>query len=70
MNHVFNSQGYTQAALWNRIPSSTWGLMAVIAICGNLLIGYGAWKAKGKFFLIKDIKSPRGGCIRIQPQKK
>ena len=42
MNEVLNSQGYTQAALWNRIPTSAWGLMAAIAICCNLLVGYGS----------------------------
>ena len=34
--------GYTQAAWWNRIPIAAWGLVAAIAICCNLLIGYGA----------------------------
>jgi hypothetical protein len=28
MNDVINSQGYTQAAYWNRIPIATWYLMA------------------------------------------
>ena len=42
MNDVLNSQGYTQAAWWNRIPIAAWGLMVVIAICCNLLIGYAA----------------------------
>ena len=28
MNDVLNSQGYTQAAWWNRIPGSAWGLDA------------------------------------------
>jgi hypothetical protein len=27
MNDVLNSQGYTQAAWWNRIPIAAWGLM-------------------------------------------
>jgi hypothetical protein len=27
MNDVLNSQGYTQAACWNRIPTSAWGLL-------------------------------------------
>src|SRR5882762_2878703 len=42
MNDVLNSQGYTQAAWWNRIPAEAWFLLAVIAIGCNLLIGYGA----------------------------
>jgi hypothetical protein len=80
MNDVLNSQGYTQAAWWNRIPIAAWGLMAAIAICCNLLLGYGACR-KGaglflvlplavsiSFFLIADIDSPRRGLIRVQPQ--
>ena len=45
MNDVLNSQGYTQAAWWNRIPTSAWGLMIAIAVCCNLLVGYGARSA-------------------------
>ena len=41
MNDVLNSQGYTQVAWWNRIPNAAWGLMIAIAICCNLLVGYG-----------------------------
>src|SRR5438552_3984151 len=37
MNDVLNSQGYTQAAWWNRIPRAAWTLLAVIAVCCNLL---------------------------------
>jgi hypothetical protein len=82
MNDVLNSQGYTQAAWWNRIPYAAWGLMALIAIGCNLLVGYGVRdvKAAGKllvilplvtaisFLLIADIDSPRGGVIRVIPQ--
>jgi hypothetical protein len=82
MNDVLNSQGYTQAAWWNRIPIAAWGLMLAIAICCNLLIGYGARAEKAgttlllilplvvsiAFFLIADIDSPRGGVIRVSPQ--
>ena len=42
MNDVINSQGYVQAAWWNRIPYAAWSLMAAIAICANLLVGFGA----------------------------
>jgi hypothetical protein len=48
MNDVLNSQGYTQAAWWNRIPIAAWVLMAVIAICCNLMVGYGAGRLKRK----------------------
>jgi len=82
MNDVLNSEGYTQAAWWNRIPNAAWGLMVAIAICCTLLIGYGARAGKAKstllfvlplvvsisFSLIADIDSPRGGIVRVQPQ--
>jgi hypothetical protein len=82
MNDVLNSQGYTQAAWWNRIPPAAWALMAAIAICCNLILGYGARRSAAKstlllvvplivsisFFLIADIDSPRGGTIRVRPQ--
>lgn len=80
MNDVINSQGYTQAAWWNRIPIAAWALMAIIAICCNLLIGYGARRRDWHvfvilpiavsiaFFLISDIDSPRGGTIHVKPQ--
>ncbi len=82
MNDVLNSQGYTQAAWWNRIPIAAWGLMVAIAICCNVLIGYGALQAEAKslrliilplvvaisFLLIADIDSPRSGVIHVAPQ--
>jgi hypothetical protein len=82
MNDVLNSQGYTQAAWWNRIPIEAWGLMEVIAICANMLIGYMTRGAKTEavllfalpfivsisFLLIADIDSPRGGLIHVRPQ--
>src|SRR5208283_2392643 len=71
MNDVLNSQGYTQAAWWNRIPGSAWALMIGMAICCNMLIGFGARGAGVKsgllfvlplvaaiaFLLIADIDS-------------
>ena len=39
INDVLNSQGYTQAAWWNRIPVAAWALIAVIAMCCNVLLG-------------------------------
>ena len=80
MNDVLNSQGYTQAAWWNRIPTGAWMLLIVISIFCNLLIGY---EAPGKtaflllilpillaisLFLIADIDSPRRGLINVEPQ--
>jgi hypothetical protein len=80
MNDVLNSQGYVQAAWWNRIPFTAWALMAAIAVCANLLVGFGArnfekntglfmifpFVISVSFFLIADIDSPRGGVIRIE----
>jgi hypothetical protein len=82
MNDVLNSQGYTQAAWWNRIPRAAWVLMALIAFCSNVLVGYGAKSAGSHdvlllilplvvsiaFLLIADIDSPRGGLIHVYPQ--
>ena len=79
MNDVLNSQGYTQAAWWNRIPVAAWGLMGLIAISCNLLFGYGERRTSAlalvlplivstAFFLIADIDNPRAGVIRVQPQ--
>jgi hypothetical protein len=80
MNDVLNSQGYTQAAWWNRIPTPAWGLMMALAVLCNLLIGYCSHR-RGRmvfsslplalsisFFLIADISSPRQGLIRVLPQ--
>jgi hypothetical protein len=82
MNDVLNSQGYTQAAWWNRIPALAWSLMVVIAILCNVMIGYSARSPEAEpilplilpliisisFFLIADIESPRRGLIRVNPQ--
>jgi hypothetical protein len=80
MNDVLNSQGYTQAAWRNRVPIEAWGLLLLISIFCNLMIGYGA-HGRARFvllilpavlsvslFLIADIDSPRGGLIRVRPQ--
>jgi hypothetical protein len=81
MNDVLNAQGFTQAAWWNRIPYSAWWLMALLAICCNLLVGYRARKTQTRsilllilplivsaaFLLIADMDSPRGGLIHVHP---
>jgi len=82
MNSVLNSQGYTQAAWWNRIPIPAWGLMVIIGICCNVLLGYSTphpeIQVHSVFFilpglvavsiyLIAELDSPRDGFIRIQP---
>lgn len=82
MNDVLNSQGYTQAAWWNRIPAGAWALMGLIAVGCNFLIGYSSRSVKtGTRFLlilpllvsialmlISDIDTPRRGIIRVMPQ--
>lgn len=82
MNDVINTQGYTQAAWWNRIPLAAWIMMIMIGLFGNLLVGYGVQNANAKkrillimpltvslsFMLIADIDSPRNGIIRVVPQ--
>ena len=79
MNDVLNSQGYTQAAWANRIPSAAWVLMGLIAGLCSFLIGYSAHRARTltllvlplavaiALFLIADIDSPHGGLIRVHP---
>ncbi len=52
MNDVLNAQGYTQSAWWYHIPVAAWALMAMIAICCNLLIGYGARRGSRLLFLV------------------
>jgi hypothetical protein len=80
MNDVLNSQGYTQAAWWNRIPVAAWILLISIGIFCNVLIGYIAHDRIAfpfwilpiflaiSLFLIADIDSPRRGVIRVNPQ--
>jgi hypothetical protein len=82
MNDVLNSQGYTQAAWWNRIPTSAWALMGAIAVVCNLLVGFGLQGARSgvkllpvlpllnavAFMLIADIDTPNSGIIRVVRQ--
>jgi len=82
INDVLNSQGYTQAAWWNRIPITAWILMGFIAICSHVLVGYQALRTESKvtrflflpmvvaisFGLIADMDTPRRGLIRVVPQ--
>jgi hypothetical protein len=81
MDDVLTSKRSAQAAWANHIPASAWVLMAAIAICGNLLIGYGLRSTDGRaalllvlplvvsiaFFLISEIDSPRVGIILVSP---
>jgi hypothetical protein len=79
MNDVINSEGYTQAAYLDRIPNPAWGLMIVIALYCNLLIGFSESRTEMRallvfpvvvsiaFYLIAEIDSPHGGMIRVVP---
>lgn len=81
MNAVFDAAGDSTAARLNRIPDAAWYLMALIAVCCCVLIGYGAINARRRgallailplvlsvsFFLIADIDTPAGGAIRVEP---
>jgi len=80
MNDVLNSQGYTQAAWWYRLPTAAWDLMYAIALFSTWLVGYGSHRktmagfqvlplvVSISFFLIADIDSPRRGFILVVPQ--
>ena len=82
MNSVLNAQGYAQAAWCNRIPIAAWGLMLIIGVCCNVLLGYSTPHPEIKlhpiffvlpglvavsFFLIAELDSPRDGLIRVRP---
>jgi hypothetical protein len=81
MNEVIDSEGFTYAAMLNRIPTAAWALMAAIALAANVLLGYGSQNARlggglalvlpllvsTSFLLIADIDAPRHGLIRIGP---
>jgi uncharacterized membrane protein len=84
MNDVLNSQSYSQAAWWNRIPLAAWVLIWAIAVCCNLLLGFATRHTQRRarnillfilplvlaisFLLLADIDSPRGGFIHVYPQ--
>ncbi len=80
MNDVLNSQGYTQAAWWNRLPAGAWVLLISVGIATNFLFGYSEQRVRRArlmllplivsvpLFLIADIDTPRGGVIRVVPQ--
>ena len=82
MNDVLNSQSYTLAAWRNRIPLPAWGLMILVAMIGNLMVGFALSRESHPglrllvlpvllataWFLIADIDSPRGGIISVTPE--
>ena len=80
MNDVLNSQGYTQASWWNRIPIAAWTLLLTMGIFCNVLVGYVAHGRSSflllilpislsiSLFLIADIDNPGHGAIRVYPR--
>jgi hypothetical protein len=79
MNEVLNTQGFTQAAWWNRIPVGAWGMMFVVAFAANFLLGASEQRrttlllvalpliVSAPIFLIADIDEPRAGLIYVSP---
>jgi len=80
LNNVWDAQGFTQAAWWNRIPFGAWSLMTVIAVFGGALIGNGAHSRRSllfplfslvialAFFFVADLDNPRAGLVRVVPK--
>jgi hypothetical protein len=80
MNEVLDSEGYTEAAWENRIPTQAWSLMITIAVCSCVLMGLGIRRKRVilltvlpfvlsiAFLLIADIDCPRRGVIRVRPE--
>ena len=79
MNDIFNTKADTHAAWLNRIPTTAWALMLLIAVFSNFLLGYRD-RSSGSlalvvlpviasiaFFLIADIDSPYVGVISVIP---
>jgi hypothetical protein len=80
ISDVIASEANTQASWRSQIPVAAWGMMAVIAACCNLLIGYCAGSRRRgallfmlpfviavSFTLIGDIDIPGRGMIRVSP---
>jgi hypothetical protein len=80
MNDVLNSQGYTQAMWWNRLPPGAWMLMLLVAAFCCFLFGYNV-ERKGRkrllilpviialsLALVGDMDTPRMGLIHVVPQ--
>ncbi len=82
ISDAISAEGHSQGAAWNTIPRPAWWLLAAIAVCANLMFGFGSHHFNSHksilftlpviisitFFLIADIDSPRSGSIRVVPQ--
>jgi len=81
MSDVLSSQGYSQAAWRNQIPTEAWALVVGIGILSNALVGLRARERSATLllilpivlsvtlFLIADIDSPRIGVIHVVPRE-
>jgi hypothetical protein len=81
MNEVLDSQGFAQAAAWNRIPDGAWALLGAIGFVAATMVGFrfhGHSRRRAlvlvipilsaiSLFLIADIDCPSGGVIRVVP---
>ncbi len=82
MKDAIDSEGYAQAAAWNRIPRGAWVLLYALGGIAMAMIGYrfqiGASHyllmlispgvVATAFFLIADIDCPHNGVIRVLPR--
>ena len=82
INDAINSEGFAQAAAWNRIPLAAWVLMYMLGVIASVMIGirfrndakqYGLVLVMPgivatALFLIADIDCPGRGTIRVAPE--
>jgi hypothetical protein len=82
MTDVIDSEGYAQAAAWNRIPVGAWVLLFALGGVAMMMIGYrfriqaphsllvliSPGVVATAFFLIGDIDCPHSGVIRVAPE--
>ena len=80
MNDVLGSENYTQGAWRNQIPLGAWGVLLVVALAANYLLGASEQRRttallvalpliiSTPIFLIAEIDTPRAGIIRVTPE--
>jgi len=80
MSDLSTAEGNSQAALRSRIPMLAWGLLFIIAMFANGMLGYGARQMRPKLFfllplalgiaflLVAEIDNPRQGIVHIVPR--
>lgn len=82
MTDAIDSEGYAQAAAWNRIPMGAWVLLYALGGVSMTMIGY-RFRIRAPhnslmlispavvataLFLIADIDCPQNGVIRVAPE--